>query len=96
LLGTALFLRKMLTNGEINHEGIDRLLNAIRELGVKSKAFMEVVDSLPSGDRHYLSHGGIRKLKARAQPEQQRIAAQINAFLDTHPATRVALGLLSQ
>jgi hypothetical protein len=48
---TALLLRKMLAKGEIDRDGIDRLLNAIRELGMKSKAFMAVVDSLPPVDR---------------------------------------------
>jgi hypothetical protein len=93
VVGTGLLLRKMLAKGEIDREGIDRLLNAIRDLGVKSKAFMAVVDSLPPGARHYLSHGGITKLKQMPNAEQQRVAHQLNAFLDSHPATRAALGL---
>jgi hypothetical protein len=37
--------------------------------------------------------GGIAKLKQRPDAEQKRVAAQINAFLDSHNTTRTALGL---
>jgi hypothetical protein len=93
VVGTALLLRRMFAKGEIDRDGLDRLLNAIRELGVKSRAFMAVVEGLPLSDRHYLVYGGIGKLKKMPDDERMRIATEINAFLDAHPRTRLRLGL---